>query len=406
LCFVLGITPEKNAMQRMMRSSLVLLVAAIATAGGAWAKPFTPTDDAVVLERLPEKTDPSLKELRRMRAALAANPADLENAARVARRSIEAVRATGDPRFLGQAQAALSPWWMAVDPPAQALLLRATLKQSQHHFPGALADLDRLLARRPADGQALLTRATIFTVQGRYAEAQRDCAKLLRAASGLVTTACLAGASSLNGNAADAYRGLSDALARPGEATGVRVWALTLAAEIAARRGEVAAADGHFREALALDADDAYLQGAYADFLLDQGRARDVVPLLAARTKNDALLLRLALAEQALPERRSDFIAHRQELVDRFAAAMQRSDTLHRREEARFRLEIENDGTAALALAKENWTVQREPADLRILAAAARASGDSAARKTVADWMATTRIEDVGVASLAGGSAQ
>jgi len=393
-------------MQRLMRFSLVLLSAAIATAGGAWAKPFTPADDAVVLERLPEKTDPSLKELRRMRAALAANPADLENAARVARRSIEAARATGDPRFLGQAQAALSPWWTAVDPPAQALLLRATLKQSQHDFPGALADLDQLLARRPADGQALLTRATIFTVQGRYAEAQRDCAKLLRAASGLVTMACLAGASSLNGNAADAYRGLSNALARPGESSGVRVWALTLAAEIAARRGDAVTADAHFVEALALDAEDAYLQGAYADFLLDQGRAREVVPLLAARTKNDALLLRLTLAEQALPERQSDFVAHRQDLADRFAAAKQRGDTLHRREEARFRFEIEHDVAAALALAKANWEVQREPADLRILAAAARASGDSAARKTVADWMTATRIEDVAVVALNGRTAR
>jgi len=393
-------------MQRLMRASGIVLLAVLATVGVAVAKPFTPNDDAIVLERLPEKSDPSLAELKRMRAALAANPGDLDNAARVARRSIEAARATGDPRFLGQAQAALSPWWTAVDPPAQAMLLRATLKQSQHDFPGALADLDRLLSVRPADGQALLTRATIFTVQGRYADAQRDCAKLFRLASGLVTTACLAGASSVNGDAAGAYRALTQALARPGESPEVRVWALTLSAEIASRRGDVLAADRNFREALALDSGDAYLQGAYADFLLDQGRAREVAAMLATRTKNDALLLRLALAEQAVPERRSDFAAHRQELADRFAAAKQRGDTLHRREEARFRLEIENDAPAALALAKDNWKVQREAADLRILAAAARASGDAGARKTVADWMAATRIEDVAVVALAEGASR
>ena len=33
-------------------------------------------------------------------------------------------------------------------------------------------DLDRLLAAQPADGQALLTRATVLDVQGRYAEAR------------------------------------------------------------------------------------------------------------------------------------------------------------------------------------------------------------------------------------------
>src|SRR5438445_6557733 len=106
----------------------------------ACAKPYVPDDDAIVLERLPERADPSLKELRRMRTALAADPRDLERAADVAQRAIEAGRATGDPRFLGQAQAALAPWWNASDPPHRAALLRATLKQSQHDFAGALAD--------------------------------------------------------------------------------------------------------------------------------------------------------------------------------------------------------------------------------------------------------------------------
>ena len=379
----------------------VAIVTAVAINGGALAAPYTPADDGVVLERLPEALDPALAELKRMRAALRANPNDLDHAARLARRCIEAARETGDPRFLGQAQAALAPWWAAADPPPPALLLRATVKQSQHDFPGALADLDRLLAVRAGDGQALLTRATILTVLGRYADAQRDCAKLVRLASGLVTTTCLAGASSLNGDAAGAYRGLVQALARAGDTAGTRAWALTLAAEIAARRGEAGAADIHFREALALDPRDAYLVAAYADFLLGQARAREAASLLADSAKNDALLLRLALAERSLPDKRSEFADHRRELADRFAAARRRGDTVHLREEARFRLDVENDIPAALILAKANWNVQREPADLRILAAAARASGENDARRTVTDWLASTRLEDVAVVALA-----
>jgi len=379
----------------------VAIVTAVAINGGALAAPYTPADDGVVLERLPEALDPALAELKRMRAALRANPNDLDHAARLARRCIEAARETGDPRFLGQAQAALAPWWAAADPPPPALLLRATVKQSQHDFPGALADLDRLLAVRAGDGQALLTRATILTVLGRYADAQRDCAKLVRLASGLVTTTCLAGASSLNGDAAGAYRGLVQALARAGDTAGTRAWALTLAAEIAARRGEAGAADIHFREALALDPRDAYLVAAYADFLLGQARAREAASLLADSAKNDALLLRLALAERSLPDKRSEFADHRRELADRFAAARRRGDTVHLREEARFRLDVENDIPAALVLAKANWNVQREPADLRILAAAARASGENDARRTVTDWLASTRLEDGGVVALA-----
>jgi len=388
-------------MRRDWKWMAVAIVTAVAINGGALAAPYTPADDGIVLERLPEALDPALAELKRMRAALRANPNDLDHAARLARRCIEAARETGDPRFLGQAQAALAPWWAAADPPPPALLLRATVKQSQHDFPGALADLDRLLAVRAGDGQALLTRATILTVLGRYADAQRDCAKLVRLASGLVTTTCLAGASSLNGDAAGAYRGLVQALARAGDTAGTRAWALTLAAEIAARRGEAGAADIHFREALALDPRDAYLVAAYADFLLGQARAREAASLLADSAKNDALLLRLALAERSLPDKRGEFADHRRELADRFAAARRRGDTVHLREEARFRLDVENDIPAALVLAKANWNVQREPADLRILAAAARASGENDARRTVTDWLASTRLEDVAVVAPA-----
>ncbi|TMH21866.1 MAG: hypothetical protein E6H64_06865, partial [Betaproteobacteria bacterium] len=129
-----------NCFRRCAWLLLTLLLAA-----PALAKPYLPTDDGTVLERLPEKTDPSLRDVKRLRAALDRNPGDLALAARAARRAIEAGRATGDPRFLGQVQAALAPWWNEPNPPAQALLLRATLKQSMHDFMGALDDLNRVL---------------------------------------------------------------------------------------------------------------------------------------------------------------------------------------------------------------------------------------------------------------------
>lgn len=382
---------------------LALWIAAMAAVAlaPASAKPFVPTGDDVVVERLPEQGDPELKELKRLRAALATDPRNLDTATGVARRGIEAARATGDPRFLGQAQAALMPWWTAADPPSAALLLRATLKQSQHDFDGAIKDLDRLLTREPTNGQALLTRATVLTVRGNYADAQRDCRKLARLTTALVATACIAGPASLSGEADDAYRTLALALERAGDPPGIRAWALTLAAEIAARRGDVGA-DTLFREAFALDARDAYLRAAYADFLLDNDRPRDVLPLLRDETRNDTLLLRLALAEQRLPEARASFDIHRADLAARFDAARARGDTLHQREEARFRLAIEGDAQGALALARENWKVQREPADLRILAEAARAANDAAAQKIADDWIAGTRLTDVTLAAVRG----
>jgi Tfp pilus assembly protein PilF len=366
----------------------------------ALAKPYLPTDDGAVLERLPEKTDPSLRDVKRLRAVLDRNPGDLIHAARLARRAIEAGRETGDPRFFGQAQAALAPWWNEPNPPAPALLLRATLKQSTHDFMGALADLDRLIAANPRDGQALLTRATVLTVQGRYAEARADCARIARLTVPLVTIACDAAPASVSGEAESAYQTLTGALAgRAGDA-GLTEWAYTLAAEIAHRRGDAAAAEAHFRTALALDPRDPYLLGAYADFLLDRNRPAEVVPLLKDYARNDNLLLRLTLAESRLPEMRSSFDVHRSDLEDRFDAARRRGDALHRREEARYALEIAGNGKRALVLARENWKVQRESADLRVLAAAAKAAGDAAALREAAEWAHRNRLEDTALNAL------
>jgi hypothetical protein len=370
-------------------------IALLLFSGTAGAAPYVPENDTIVLERLPEQADPSLKALKRMRAALRVNPSNLGVAAPVAKRAIEAARATGDPRFLGQAQAALAPWWTTTDPPLPALLLRATLKQSQHDFAGALADLDRLIAIVPADVQARLTRATVLTVTGKYDKARRDCASLAPAASSLIVAACDAAPASLSGDADEAYRNLTQSLQRSRETPAVLEWGETLAAEIAVRRQDVIAAETHFRAAYALDPHDAYLRATYADFLLDQGRPRDALPLVRDETKNDSLLLRLALAEQALPDERAAFDRHRSELAARFEAARARGDSLHRREEARFKLAIENDPRTALALARENWNVQREPADLRVLLEAAYAVDDTATIRMVDSWMVTNRIHDV-----------
>lgn len=376
---------------------------ALCLSASASSTPYIPDADGVVLERLPERTDPSLREIKRLRAALDTNPRDTGLAVRLAHRAIEASRETGDPRFLGQAQAALSPWWAQDEPPPSVLLLRATIRQSFHDFAGSLSDLDRLIARNPADGQALLTRATVLAVIGKYDEARAECDRIARLTIPLVVAGCRAGPESLSGNAERAYNSLTDALAQaPNADAGLREWALTLAAEIAQRRGDARLAESHFRAALRLDPRDPYLQGAFADFLLDQRRPSEIVALLKDETRNDNLLLRLAMAESQLPELRPDFENHRGDLAARFDAARRRGDSLHRREEARYALELAHDPAEALKLARENWQVQREVADLRILLSAAVATGDSATLQDVRRWVEGHRLEDTVVNTALG----
>ena len=175
-----------------------------------------------------------------------------------------------------------------------------------------------------------------------------------------------------------------------------RAWAETLLGEIAHRRGDPAA-ERHFRAALDADPRDLYLLGAYSDWLLDQQRADDVIALVGNETRVDALLLRLALAQRAAG--RPEAAATIETLRARFEASRARGDSVHQRENARFELALRDDPQSALALALDNWKVQREPSDLRILAEAAAAAGDAAALDIVRRWLAETGIEYPAVAS-------
>ena len=327
-----------------------------------------------------------------VRAALAASPDDIMLACALAKLYIERSRNEGDPRYLGYAQAALSPWWKMLQPPLPVLVLRATLLQSTHRFNESLADLNSVLKMDRHNGQAWLTRATVLQVQGRYDEARKSCEQLYPLAPELITLTCLDNVANLRGQAHKSYEELKQALANSARTdTGIQVWVLTLLAEMAVRMGDSSQAQQHFRQAMALEPPDTYLLGAYSDFLLDQQRPAEVIALLKDKTRVDALLLRYALALKALnsPETAGQI----EILKQRFDAAMLRGDTVHQREQSRFELQLRGNAVEALKVAQLNWAVQKEPADVRTFLEAATAANDKDAAQPLLGWLKSTGLE-------------
>ncbi len=375
--------------------SILRPLALLLLAGTALAAPYKPETDSQVLERLPARaTDPAMREIRDLRQALAADPRNADKAVRLARRYYELAAAEGDPRYVGYAQAALGPWWDLADPPVPVRTMRAVLRQFSHQFDPALADLQAAVQARPEDGEAWAWIAAIEMVRTRYDAARSACGHLVAEASPLIVTACTAYADSLSGQAAAASQALHAALKKATDASAAeRLWALTRVAEIDERRGDEAAAEAAYREALGLGLVDGYLQAAYADFLLDRGRAREVLALLKDRERSDLLLLRIAIAAKAAGDPAATRWAA--DLQARFDAARLRGDATHQKEESRFALALQGDAARALALARENYAVQREPADARVLLEAAIAAKDPAAAKPVLDWMAASGVESV-----------
>jgi Tfp pilus assembly protein PilF len=360
----------------------------------AYATPYHPKTDAEVLEQLPARGKDWLA-IRDLRTKATANPNDLNMALKLVRRYIELGRAESDPRYYGYAEALLSPRMQAAHPPAAVLTLRATLFQNRHEFPAALEHLQTALAQQPRLTQAWLTRALILEVQGHYADALNSCLTLSKLAPSLSASVCINSALSLSGQLDNAYQQLSQIVRiAEEEAPQDRQWALICLAEMAERKGEIEQADGYYRKAFDLKLRNGYLLGAYADFLQDQARYQEVITLLKNETRADGLLLRLTRAEQQLNLPDADI--HIEILKARFAASKMRGDNTHQGDEARFLLYLLKQPELALALAKLNWAVQREPRDARILLETALAAGNNQTQaQSALDFLIQNKLQDV-----------
>jgi lipopolysaccharide biosynthesis regulator YciM len=219
-----------------MKNSHVILMLLVVMSGFTHAKPFTPKDDGLVLERLPEqffqsKTNTTIK---RLRTQLNSNPQDWSSARQLALHYIELSKTQSDPRYMGYAQAVLKPWWEIPQPTIQALILRAIIRQNAHDFKGALNDLEQVLSMQPRHIQANLIKATIATVQGDYQTAIQHCRQLMRRSSMLLTLICQSTPASLSGKAEISYQLLNQTLsAASAMPEKEKTWAWTSLAEIA-----------------------------------------------------------------------------------------------------------------------------------------------------------------------------
>jgi Tfp pilus assembly protein PilF len=354
------------------------------------AAPRTPASDTEVLEKLPTRAgDSSARELNSLRAALVQAPTDEATATALASRYFDLAMAQGDPRYIGYAGAVVQRFPATRNAPL--LTLRGKLRQYRHDFAGALSDFDEALKQDPSYADAYAWRGAIFLVKADYAAARQACDGLQRLERDVLAGGCLGLTQAYGGQLDAGYQTLQKSLDLAGFPDN-QLWLLTRLGEVAAWRGQPAQAETHYRAALALGRDDVYLLAAWTDFLLDAGQPAEVVKWLKSWEASDSLLLRLAEAETAL--QLPDAARHRQTMADRFVAARARGDTTHRAEEARFELRLRQDAKTALRLAQENYAVQREPRDARILLEAAIAAQDAASAQPARDWLRSSGFED------------
>jgi tetratricopeptide (TPR) repeat protein len=369
----------------------VATLLAVTGASVALAEPHVPTDDNAVLAELSAGTryaDVSARRLARSRVDVAIPLAQFY---------IQQSRLSGDLRYLGYAEAVLAPWVKQTPPQADVLVLQAALQQSRHEFAASLATLDRALSVRPEDAQALLIRATVLRVLGRYPEASTACERFSRLVETRLAALCIQGLRGLSGQLQSAYSSLAQ-VSTQGWLNSEKSWLYSELGEMAVRLGREQEAERWFGQDLRLSPSDFYVRAAYADLMLQQGRPREALALLHGQESLEPLLLRIAIAQKQLRDPALGESSER--LRAAFTAELQRGEAVHRREQARFLLEIEDQPHLSLAAALENWTVQHEPDDVLVLVRAAMAAGNPRAAAPAVDFARAQGQNDVRIDAL------
>jgi hypothetical protein len=317
---------------------------------------------------------------------------DVSAAVALARRFIDEGKRRAEPRVLGYAQTVLRPW-LAQEPTVLPVLKAwADILQYRHDFGGAQSVLDEVIERDPRDADALLHHASLAMVRGAWPVARHDCARIAALQATLEATVCLAEVRAANGDLRHAYFALAPLAANPRWSGSLGAWVLGTTAEFADRLGETQAAGRWYEAAARADPDSLYARLALSGYWLRSGRFREVLALLADAPRSDGVLLDDALARRGVGDPAA--AASIAILTTRMAEARARGDETHLRERARFELEWLRTPAVALATAQRNWQVQRELADLRLLASAAAAARNRAALDGIAAWMKAQGFED------------
>ncbi len=381
-------------------SGAAISPAPIAVPDAPYRAPYLPSDDNEVLQQVPPASDPAVRRMAILRVELNVSPTSLRVADQLAAAYLGFGRRLGDAHYAGYAEAVIAPWMAAASPPVAALVLQATILQVRHEFDPARKLLQQALAHDPRNVQAWLTLATIDTVQGDYVAAAHACGETGRTRGLAVNVACEANLREYQGRARQGIALLEQIDANAsGQSSESSAWVQGLLAESFERLGDWTSAETHYRKALVATPDDNFLLVAYADFLLDRKRPREVLTLLAGHTQSDTAFLRLALAQAALES--PDATRYAWIMAARFEALRQRGSYYFGREQARFALQLQHDPQEALTLAEQNWAVQHEPWDARVLLEAAQAANQPEAAAPVLAFLQQSKLEDPIIAPLA-----
>jgi thioredoxin-like negative regulator of GroEL len=365
---------------------VVLVLSAAAANAAAASDRFVPADARFVVANVRQSSpDAALRDLiTRWRGT----PDDAASAA-LGAAFLQRAESLREPTYVGRAEAVLKAAAARAGASGAVRRLYAESLQYRHEFAAAAALLDAILVESPHDAISRQQRASVRLVRGDFAGARADCAQLL-AGGGVppLALACLAEAMAGSGQLERA-RALLDAYPlRIDEAPEARAYLLAVRAELHERDANPQRAIIDYSAALALVPDSDAVRAALADLLMADGEVSEAAALLAVERPSLALAVRGATCMYGAGQQRM-----REQATAWLELEAARGEALHLREAAMLSLSS-GEPVEALRAARANFAVQKELADVRLLARAALATRDTAARGEIETWMRATGFRD------------
>lgn len=260
-------------------------------------------------------------------------------------------------RYYGRASALLKPLLVSAPDDLELQFYSATILQYYHQFNQAQGLLSQILKYQPENVAAWLMKANIHLVQGDLKEAKRACLQVLAQGSLFLSSVCVLEVSAEQGQVAQSYEQLLRVIESAGDIPDEQnLWVKQILADLAQRQALPEQALAHLSGYPLAEVPVSYL-ALWADLHLAQGQDQTVLDTLGPIVQDsdsfdDALLLRLALAEQ---KDNSAVERWQQRLSQRIEIRLQRNDTAHASDIARYYLDIAPDPLKALHWAEINW---------------------------------------------------
>jgi len=342
----------------------------------AYAEPYTPTSGDDIIAHWAAPTNDALQSIK---TAARLKPNDPTTIVALANSYLAQASQPGQSRFYGLAQAALKPLIEQNLADKNVWLVWAQVQQHQHNFIVAQEAIAKVLNEEPANENANLLAARIYVIQEKPLAARNSCLKLLGSADLLTVTAC-----SLEANSylhPDDLKNSYEQLAKLVNAQGLpkderATWLIQLLADFAMRSDDPTSAAAWLAQRLDNASVNYLAQWADVQLALNNNQAvltQLTTIVTAAPEMDDALLMRLALAEKKLNQQN-----HWQSLLtERVQLREQRQDSLHASELALYYLDINPNSQKALYWAKTNFANTREYNDKKLLARAEQANASN-----------------------------